>query len=27
VANDLDPVERRMVIAAVTRALQQVFAS
>ena len=26
-ANDLDPVERRMVIAAVTRALQQVFAS
>ena len=27
VANDLDPVERRMVTAAVTRALQQVFAS
>ena len=26
-ANDLDPVERRMVTAAVTRALQQVFAS
>ncbi|MBX9845148.1 MAG: FAD binding domain-containing protein [Xanthobacteraceae bacterium] len=27
VANDLDPVERRMAITAVTRALQQVFAS